>query len=208
VRYAQREAQQFEAAALEEATAPLRLLLRIGNRHELVTNPQMSKNGKHQNKHRWTMFVESATPGQSGALGEWTQHIATVKFEIDSHPLLPRPPFFPQDAILRKPPFTTTRISWGYFDVKVTVLFKNARASKFEVEHELCFDDGGASEVHEIQISRNSGGLSQVSAPVTTTRVSLTARTSSIGAQRPAPQQSGQRPASAQGAQGRRPQWR
>jgi len=212
-RYAQREAQQLEAAALEEAMAPLTLQLRIGNRHELVSNPQRAKNGKHLNKHRWTMFVESATPGQSGALGEWTQHIATVKFELT--------PFFPQDAVLRSPPFTTTRVGWGYFDVKVTIVFKDARAPQLEVEHELCFDDGDTSEIHQVQLSRNSDdGLNPAYAPVANRRSSLAVasrrsslarRTSSVGAQRPATSQNGQRPASSRGAssaQGRRPQWR
>ena len=31
----------------------------VGNRHEIVQNPKTSRNGQHQNKHRWTAFVRA-----------------------------------------------------------------------------------------------------------------------------------------------------
>lgn len=191
-RYAEREAQQAEAAALEAATAPQRLLLRIGNRHELVTNPQKNKSGR-TNRHRWTMFVESVTPGNSGSCGDWTQSISMVKFEIT--------PFFPQDACLRSPPFTATRVGWGYFDVKVTVTFKDATTRPLEVEHELCFDDGGASEFHEVLLTRNQRArrapsvVTPVPSPETAASARRASRASSVGTQRPTASRSGRRPA-------------
>eukprot|EP00746_Dinoflagellata_sp_MGD_P167014 gnl/MRDRNA2_/MRDRNA2_97304_c0_seq1.p1 gnl/MRDRNA2_/MRDRNA2_97304_c0~~gnl/MRDRNA2_/MRDRNA2_97304_c0_seq1.p1 ORF type:complete len:317 (+),score=56.90 gnl/MRDRNA2_/MRDRNA2_97304_c0_seq1:75-953(+) len=201
--YAQREAQQAEAAALEAAAAPQRFLLRIGNRHELVTNPETNKNGR-TNQHRWTMFVESATPGNSGSCGEWAQRISLVKFELM--------PFFKQDAYLRSPPFTATRVGWGYFDVKVTVTFKDATTRPLEVDHELCFEDGGASEIHEVLLPRNQLEPNGTAAPVGARRA---IRASSLGAHRSTASRGGQRrnaqatmPPGATSAQGGRPMWR
>lgn len=212
-RYAQREAQQAEVAALEAAAAPLRLLLRIGNRHEAVQSPQMTKNGRYRNEHRWTMFVENAE--SRGSFGPCSDMIKNVRFKLT--------PFFPSDAVLRTPPFCTTKVGWGYFDVTVTVTFKEGistgalledevrsglrrRCDKFEVEHELCFEDGGASEVHEVLLFKPSPTATPA-AP----RRSLTSRVSTptslpmrLAGQRSA---SSQGPREAQG-QGTRPIWR
>lgn len=137
--YARREAQQADVAST-------RLQLRIGNRHEIVANPQRTKNGKHLNSHCWTMFVEQGD-GPSSGLGEWAKAIESVKFKIT--------PYFPSDPVLRKPPFTATRNGWGYFDVQVTVTFKaELQTEPLDVEHELCFDEGGAWELHEVELKR------------------------------------------------------
>lgn len=200
-RYAQREA-QAEAAALEEGMAHPRLLLRIGNRHETVSNPQRSKNGKHMNEHRWTMFVENAAGG-SRSVGEWCEDIASVKFEIT--------PFYPQDAVLRKPPFCTTRTGWGYFDVAVTVTFKDARNVPLVVQHELCFEAGGASEVHEVQLvksSRTRTPLPMVGAHHPGPSQSARRSDSSLGTRRPALSQGTQRRGSSQGVNQARRNWR
>lgn len=217
-RYAQREAQQAEAAAFEDAMANLHLRLRIGNRHELVANPQMTKNGRNLNKHRWTMFVENASSDAS--FGDWTAAIASVSFKLT--------PYFPSDAVLRSPPFATTRVGWGYFDVKVTVTFKAGLCTRdrFEVEHELSFDDGGASEVHEIVLLRPIPAAAHAeSRRLRSSRREVNSeqrhylrssrRASSVS---PTPHLAGQRPSSSQGpgetaatgtsSQRSRPTWR
>eukprot|EP00747_Dinoflagellata_sp_TGD_P179277 gnl/TRDRNA2_/TRDRNA2_29841_c0_seq1.p1 gnl/TRDRNA2_/TRDRNA2_29841_c0~~gnl/TRDRNA2_/TRDRNA2_29841_c0_seq1.p1 ORF type:complete len:339 (+),score=19.03 gnl/TRDRNA2_/TRDRNA2_29841_c0_seq1:67-1083(+) len=127
------------------------MLVRIGNRYETIANPQ-----KSANKHCWTMFVEPVVEGSAQETprhehaGKWlkartelSRHVKSVKFQLR--------PYFPSDVELRTAPFIATRIGWGYFDVAVTITWKPAlRTSPFQVDHELCFERGGSSEVHEV----------------------------------------------------------
>lgn len=137
--------------------AACRVRLRFGNRHALVANPKMSKNGKHLNRHKWTLFVELA--GSAGspplAIGDLVQ---SVRFKIA--------PFYTawpasdtrsvrvgKNPEVRSAPFEVNRIGWGYFDTTMVVTWQPWWGlPPLELEHELSFDDEGASSLQTVNL--------------------------------------------------------
>jgi len=99
--------------------------VRFGNRHEHVDNPRTSRDGRHRNGHRWTVFVEfERIP---------TYLISSVHFKLRPH--------FKNDVVLQDGPFEVTRQGWCKFPVEITVTWSpELGRPPLVLEHQLCFD--------------------------------------------------------------------
>ena len=101
--------------------------IRVGNRHQLTPD------GK---RHEWTMFV---TPESHDVA------IKSVTYTL-------HPTFTPAAVTIaheQDPHFTLRRIGWGTFEVGVRVDFADGRPS-MAVQHDLSFDDSGASQSFQV----------------------------------------------------------
>jgi len=109
--------------------------LRIGNTHKL-TNSIGS-----DNKHIWKMFVELLDTEQEEILEEdASEVIDKVTFHL-------HPTFSPPSITVSEPPFEISRIGWGYFEVKVTVYWKNQNLQPSKFRHMLSFEQDETSRI-------------------------------------------------------------
>merc|ERR1712224_886303 len=147
-------AQRLRQAAAERS---MMLTLIVGNRHQILDNPKRSKNGKHINRHKWTLFVELQQNSSSIA-----EFVEKVKFKLapyytawprsDNHSVR-----VGKNPEVRTAPFEVTRVGWGYFPVTIVITWKSCLASPpTEIEHELCFDGNGSSSTHRIDVDMKS----------------------------------------------------
>merc|ERR1712216_927718 len=139
----------------------------VGNRHQEIANPKRSKNGKHLNRHKWTLFVELQQNGRSAE-----ELIDKVRFKLapyytawpsnDHHSIK-----VGKNPEVRSAPFEVTRIGWGYFPTTIIITWKSwLGLPPTELEHELCFDGNGSTSEHKIDVgdvlasahSRTTGG--------------------------------------------------
>jgi len=147
-------AQRLEQAAAERS---MMLTLIAGNSHTIVDNPKRSKNGKHINRHKWTLFVELQQNAKSIA-----EFVEKVKFKLAPYytawPSSDHHSFrVGKNPEVRSAPFEVTRIGWGYFPVTIMITWKSWLAlPPTELEHELCFDGNGSSSTHRIDVGVNS----------------------------------------------------
>merc|ERR1711972_284606 len=66
--------------------------------------------------------------------------VATVLFKLD--------PYY-----TAWPPFEIRRVGWGYFPVTAVITWQaEVGLPPTEIEHELCFDDGGNSFTHATEL--------------------------------------------------------
>jgi len=146
---------QRVAATLRDAARMVRF--KVGNRHSLVENPKMSKNGKHLNSHRWSMYVELIQDPVHA--GHPTQDfISAVLFKLAPYYTLwpardTRSVKVGNDPEVRSAPFEVTRVGWGYFPVKVIIKWQPwLKMEPTELEHELEFDGGGSHFQHTMEL--------------------------------------------------------
>lgn len=100
--YLEREAE--EAQDEIEGANVQTLTVYIGNSHRLVT-PDPSSNS--QNAHEWSFFIR---PSRTDIIEEIHIHLH---------------PSFRQNHIVRsRPPFSVTRLGWGYFTIMASVILK------------------------------------------------------------------------------------
>lgn len=169
--WARRGAEAVEQAVLRNAKASRLLVLRFGNRHSLVENPRRSKNGRHLNNHRWSLFLEVLSAG-SGSAGSEDQAPASpggvllanaliqkVKFGITPYyTAWPKSDVRSRRALDGNPevfeaPFEITRVGWGYFDTTLRIVWRpELGLPPLELQHELSFDGNGANSLWETEL--------------------------------------------------------
>lgn len=111
--------------------------VRFGNRYEPVPNGRLTRNGQHQNKHRWALFVEL------DKIPEYLVRSVTFKLR----------PYFKEDVIRTTAPYEVSRLGWGEFPVEITVTWKSdVRRPPLVLEHDLCFVAGGSSSSVEVDL--------------------------------------------------------
>jgi len=148
--YAQRIAEAAEAAMKM-------FTIRVGNRHELVANPKMTRNGKHLNKHKWCAFVELQS---DRAWKDYSTNFFVEKVLFKLAPCYTVWPAHDKRSVrvgknpeVRSAPFEVTRIGWGYFDIDVVITWKSwLQMEPLEVNHLLSFDGEGDHSNHTIDM--------------------------------------------------------
>ena len=142
-----------ESTVLAESIASstgIRLVL--GNRHELVPNPRRSRpKGKHLNHHKWTAFVSGFTSAETGVMTPLDCDLLVDSVTFNIAPYYTAWPNSDRRSIrvrrnpmVRSAPFEVERVGWGSFPMSFTIKFKSEFGlADLEVEHDLCFEDGG-----------------------------------------------------------------
>ena len=102
------------------------VFIKLGNTHERLESIE-------RNRHKWTCFIRF--------FGETEKKIDHVVFTLHET-------FIKRKRKVDKAPFEVKSIGWGYFTVKIDVVFKKSTGIKnMKFEHELCFDGNGTSDV-------------------------------------------------------------
>ena len=102
------------------------VVIKIGNTHKLLAIEE-------NNKHKWKCFVLFPE--------EVEKKIDYVVFNLHETFKVPI-------RKVDKAPFEIKSIGWGYFTIKIEVVFKKSTGIKnMKLEHELCFDGNGTSNV-------------------------------------------------------------
>src|SRR5690606_23578166 len=67
------------------------------------------------------------------------------------------PSFKENNIICTKPPFTITRLGWGYFDARVVIHFRPEYGKpSLTVIHQLVFQDNGGFQLMETEFSKKT----------------------------------------------------
>jgi hypothetical protein len=127
----------------------------IGNTHRMVT-PQRELG--LSNKHLWSFFVQASGEEVIQEVAIYLVGISWIHPNLQFEYIvliavftLKHPTFLPPGLILTKPPYRVTRIGWGYFSIRVTILLKPGyiwhaeKSRSLELTWKLDFEGFGSS---------------------------------------------------------------
>lgn len=76
---------------------------------------------------------------------------------VDRVQFIIHPSFKENNIICTKPPFTITRLGWGYFDARVVIHFRPEYGKpSLPVIHQLVFQDNGGFQLMETEFSKKT----------------------------------------------------
>ncbi|KRX00943.1 hypothetical protein PPERSA_09549 [Pseudocohnilembus persalinus] len=107
-----------------------------GNTHEVVE--ERKQNDPNINK--WKCFIQLA---DGGDISKYIRKVDFLLHESFAQPLVQ----------VGKPPFQVTRRGWGYFTIVIKIYWKQwlSIQKPTEIEHELCFTNGGAKKHYTLK---------------------------------------------------------
>lgn len=128
-----------ESKLLKEISLmPKHIKIRIayGNTYFDIEKPKISRNSQHTVKHGYVLFVEQVSTSDNCNV------ISSVDYKL-------HPTYAVTDYKIKSEPFILKRAAWGYFTVPIKINLKRGflnmkNKEKFiDLEHELCFNEGG-----------------------------------------------------------------
>ena len=100
---------------------------------------------KRKLSHRWSMFASLST-----GVKDTAKYIKSVTYHL--HPTYAKPVIKVTEA-----PFLLTRVSWGYFEVKMVIEFQRSTGLKTkELTHMLHFDGDGHTRSFLLEVNAKS----------------------------------------------------